>query len=285
MIKLNNVELNFERYPNGELRVDGEQIHSLKKDLNQIAFKYESDDDLLKLLFVKSCLDEDRLSTSLLIYYMPYSRMDRVESGSVFTLKYICKMINTMNFSSVVVIEPHSDVTPALLDRCVTLFPTIGLLGQVMDEIGFDKKMDYLFFPDTGAAKRYGKDMSYNQLVGYKIRDFATGEITRLDVLGDIKGKGFKVIIMDDLCSFGGTFIRSAEKLKSLGASEVYLLVAHCESSIFKGEIFKNDLITRVYTTNSIISSSSVDIEGMGIDCRERLKIFDIEEICFNKTE
>lgn len=285
MIKLNDVELNFERYPNGELRVDGEQIHSLKKDLNKIAFKYETDDDLLKLLFVKSCLDEDRLSTSLLIYYMPYSRMDRVENRSVFTLKYICKMINSMNFSSVVVIEPHSDVTPALLDRCVTLYPTVGLLGQVMGEVGFDEYRDYLFFPDTGAAKRYGKDISYNQLVGYKKRDFATGRITQLDVLGEIKGAGFKAIIMDDLCSFGGTFIRSAERLKALGAAEVYLLVAHCESSIFKGEIFKNDLITRVYTTNSIIPSSSADFDGMGIDCRGRLIIFDLEKICFNKTE
>jgi len=279
MIKLNDVELEFETYPNGETRVNGKQIYNnIKQGINKIAFKYENDDDLIKLLFVKSYLDEYKQLTSLLIYYMPYSRLDRTENRSVFTLKYVCNLINSLEFSGVDVVEPHSDVTPALLDRCTSFYPTINLLGQVMVEIDFDANKDFIFFPDAGASKRYSKELDLHQLVGYKKRDFDTGEITQLEVMGDIREKGFKAIIIDDLCSYGGTFIRSAKKLKGLGASEIYLLVAHCEESIFKGDLFNSGLIAKVFTTNSIIRNSSVSEYY-----REKIKIYDIEESIYNK--
>lgn len=275
MIKLNNIELNFETYPNGETRVDGRQIRdNMEKDGNTIFLKYEKDEDLIKLLFVKSYLDEYRVLTSLVIYYMPYSRMDRVENRSVFTLKYICNLVNYLDFFSVVVIEPHSDVTPALLDRCKVYYPVIDLLEKVMIEVNFNAGKDFIFFPDAGASKRYSKEIGWRQLVGYKKRDFDTGEITHLEVMGDIQERDFKVIIVDDLCSYGGTFIRSARKLKELGASDIYLLVTHCEESIFKGDLFNSGLIKKVFATNSMIGNSSVG------DCYiEKIKIYEMEEI------
>lgn len=278
MIKLNDVELRFDRYPNGETMVNGEQIYeTIKKGINKVVFKYEYDDDLVKLLFVKNFLDEYGQLASLVIYYMPYSRMDRVENKSVFTLKYVCNFINSLGFTAIDVIEPHSDVTPALLNRCTSLYPTINLLKKVMLEVKFDENKDFIFLPDAGAAKRYGKEVGWHQLVGYKKRDFATGEITQLEVMGEVQEKGFKAIIIDDLCSYGGTFIRSAKRLKELGASEVYLLVAHCEESIFKGDIFNSGLIAKIFTTNSIIGNSSVN------ECyKEKIKIYDVEASVYN---
>jgi ribose-phosphate pyrophosphokinase len=275
MIKLNNVQLQFKTFPNGETLVDGKQIYnSITEGINKVTLKYENDDDLIKLLFVKSYLNEYKQLASLVIYYMPYSRMDRVENRSVFTLKYICNLINSLDFFSVFVIEPHSDITIALLDRCSVFYPTIDLLGKVMIEVKFDTSKDFIFFPDAGASKRYSKEVGWRHLVGYKKRDFDTGEIIQLEVMGDIKERNFQVIIVDDLCSYGGTFVRSAKKLKELGASDIYLLVAHCEESIFKGDLFNSGLITKVFTTNSIISDSSV-----GKSDGEKIKIYDLEEI------
>lgn len=278
MIKLNGVEITFEKYPNEEMRVDGKQIYeSIINGINKISFKYENDSDLIKLIFVKNCLEEYRQSASLLIYYMPYSRMDRIENKSVFTLKYVCKLINSLNFFSITVVEPHSDVTPALLDICTTFYPTLCLLEEVITDINFNNNKDYIFFPDAGAAKRYSKQAGGRQLIGYKNRDFDTGEINQLEIMGNIQGKSFKVIIVDDLCSYGGTFLRSAKKLKELGAEEIYLLVAHCEVSIFKGELFNSGLITKVFTTNSIIDNFTV-----GEQYRDKIKIYDVEEIIIN---
>ena len=260
MIKVNGELLEFQTFPNGETRVDGEAIlKAATEPSNIVMLKYESDGDLIKLMFVKRFMDDRRLHSSLLISYMPYSRMDRVEGASVFTLKYAANFINSLGFEEVTVIEPHSDVTMALIDRSRAEYPSVELLEQVIRETGFDPKEDFLFFPDAGAQKRYAKVKGFKQLVGFKVRDFQTGQIQKLDVVGDAGKPGFKAIIVDDLCSYGGTFLLSAERLKELGASEVFLLVGHCEKSIFQGKVPDSDLLDRVFTTDTMLDESPIN--------------------------
>lgn len=259
MIHLNGEPLEFKTFPNGETLVDGEQILRLAKDENIVGFKYGSDGDLIKLMFVKNFLDDHRFQADLIIHYMPYSRMDRVEGKSVFTLKYAANFINAMNFGQVTLVEPHSDVSPALINRSRVRHLTVELLEQVVRETGFDPATDYLFFPDAGAQKRYGKIKGFQQLVGFKVRDFETGRIQRLDVVGSVAKQGFKAIIVDDLCSYGGTFLLSAERLREIGASDVYLLVSHCEPSVLQGKIPQTDLLNRVFTTDTILDQSESD--------------------------
>ncbi|MHA6482127.1 ribose-phosphate pyrophosphokinase [Paenibacillus sp. strain BS8-2] len=257
MIALNGVALTFKTFPNGETLVDGEAIKRLAAVSNRLDFKYENDGDLIKLMFVKRHLDELRHTASLIVRYMPYSRMDRVEGDSVFTLKHTAAFLNGLGFEEVTIIEPHSDVTPALVDRSRAEYPTMGLLAKVLEETKFDASRDYLFFPDAGAQKRYSKVNGYKQLVGFKSRDFATGEIRSLEIVGSIDAgtKGFKAIIVDDLCSYGGTFLRSAERLRAAGATEVYLVVGHCENAIFKGELLSSGLVDQVFTTDTILDT------------------------------
>ncbi|QGQ95640.1 ribose-phosphate pyrophosphokinase [Paenibacillus psychroresistens] len=256
MILLNGTKLVFKLFPNGETLVDGDQILALAADFNKVAFKYENDSDLIKLMFIKNYLDDRNLKAALIIYYMPYSRMDRVEGSSVFTLKYVANFINSLSFEKVTLIEPHSDVSLALINKSTAKYPSIELLIRVIAETGFNIEQDYLFFPDAGAQKRYSKVKGYKQLVGFKVRDFQTGEIKKLDIVGHVDHKNFKVIIVDDLCSYGGTFMMSAEKLKEAGADKVYLLVGHCEKSIYKGKILETDLIDQVFTTNTMLEES-----------------------------
>jgi ribose-phosphate pyrophosphokinase len=256
MIALNGVPLAFKTFPNGETLVDGGAIKQQAEASNRLDFKYENDGDLIKLMFVKKHLDELGLKASLLVRYMPYSRMDRVEGDSVFTLKHTSTFLNGLGFEEITIVEPHSDVTPALMDRCRTEYPTIGLLEKVIKETGFERERDFLFFPDAGAQKRYSKVKGYKQLVGFKSRDFATGEIRSLELVGTVDAQGFKAIIIDDLCSYGGTFLRSAERLREAGAKEVYLLVGHCENAIFQGEMLGSGLVDKVFTTDTILDAA-----------------------------
>lgn len=260
MLWLNGKLVGIQPFPNGESRVNGEQIaETTDSSENLLTFKYERDGDLIQLMLVKKHLDRlGCTDTYLRLLYMPYSRMDRAEyETTVFTLKYVAEFINSLNFKEVNVVEPHSDVTCALLDRSYATYPTIGLIENVANLVGFDKERDYLFFPDAGAQKRYSKVTGYQSFVGYKHRDFQTGKITSLELVGQPPTTGYKAIIVDDLCSYGGTFLASANKLREAGASEVYLLIAHCELAIFKGELLKsNSPIDKVFTTNSILPPS-----------------------------
>lgn len=78
----------------------------------------------------------------------------------------------------------------------------------------------------------------------------------RLSVNGQVDQiKDRDVLIIDDICSKGGTFYHSAKKLKELGANKIYLYVSHCENTIYSGELLKdNGLIEKIFTTDSILT-------------------------------
>lgn len=267
MIKLNGKEIDFGQFPNGEICVKRLDLRRLihRDEANQIFFKYENDGDFFKLGLIKNMLDEWECKPILTIAYMPYSRQDRLESGNAFTLKYVSQLINDMKFSLVFVNEPHSDVTPALLNNVRIELLTTKIFNKHYAEIGkmgFNPYIDAVCFPDAGAQKRYKKAFNYRyQLVGMKERDSITGQVKDLTIYGDCQAKN--VVIIDDLCSYGGTFVAAAKALKDKGANQVYLVVAHCEKSILKGNIPNCGLIDKVFTTNSIIDAGIyVDYEG-----------------------
>lgn len=109
----------------------------------------------------------------------------------------------------------------------------------------------------SGIIKEIWGNCKLSVAYGNKVRDWDTGEIKGLEIIGEIP-KGAKVLMIDDICSYGGTMYYSAKKLKELGAGDIEMYVSHCENSIIdpeKGKIFREyGLINRVYTTDSILT-------------------------------
>ncbi len=282
MILINGKEIKFEKFPNGETKLSERSILNVLQSfrVNSVSFKYEDDSDLIKLMMVKKFLDSNaNVAIQLIIYYMPYSRMDRIENQSAFTLKYIADFVNYLKFDKVVVVEPHSDVTPALIDNIKARYINFDLLPKVMEDVGFNRDKDYIMFPDSGASKRYHNMKGIkNVLIGHKHRDFETGKITSFDLVGEYKEDGYKVIIVDDLSSYGGTFVHSAKALREEAFEEVYLLVAHAENSIFKGKLFNH--IDKVYTTDSMLTDH---IHPDNKRFESQLKVYNMNEILNKK--
>ena len=254
MIVLNKHQIVTEQFPNGETKVKDFDQLILKNNL--IEFTYQEDGDLIRLLFVKKRLDEvPSESCRLLIRYMPYSRMDRKIEGDLFTLQYVADFINSLQFDTVFVVEPHSKVTLELLANSVGIYPALDWLPQLMEKLDFSEQ-DRIVFPDKGAAERYINSGYENSCVFEKKRNPQTGRIESMQLkTGDIPF-GAKCIIVDDLCSAGGTFLWAGKILKEMGASVVYLLVTHCEPRIFKGALLDDDSpIVSVFTTNSMMDT------------------------------
>lgn len=265
MIYFNGERVEIKKFPNGESMIHSENL-KLRNDDNQIRVNFENDEDIIHLVFLKGHLDELRIKCSLILPYMPYSRMDRTEGIALFTLKHLCKLINNLNFENVTIYEPHSEVSTALLDRVKVVDMSKTLAEDILKELNDGKEEVYLVYPDAGAAKRYGKEISYEKvLTANKERDFRTGFIKKLQINGDIESKNFKAVIVDDLCSKGGTFMLTASKLKDMGATEIYLAVTHCENTIFQGDLLTGNLVTGIYTTNSILSKY-----------HEKIKVYEI---------
>ena len=260
-------EVVVEKYPNGETRIELKHIIPNESAKYEVVWKYESDADFLRLLFVSDYIrrhDKRNPSVVLSILYMPYSRMDRSENGSVYTLKSACRLINSIEFDVVNVFEPHSAKTAELLNNSNVVDVSDVLATMAMEDVKNEHPDTpvYLFYPDKGAQARYEMpDVPY--LCGKKVRDFDTGRIVSYEVVdGEIfkqmnRLTPFNVVIIDDLSSYGGTFVQASKKLKELGAQHVYLAVAHAEESVYKGKLF--DHIDKLYTTNSIINEAQND--------------------------
>lgn len=266
MILFNNREIKFGKFPNGESNLDKSFLKDKEDIKNVVTLKYENDEDIFHLWMVRNLID---FPTTLRITYVPYSRMDRASEKYAFTLLDFADLVNRMLWEEVIIYEPHSDVTPALFDNVKVVNVIPWLMGQI------NHPNYQVFFPDAGAQKRYetlfdtstelGKWRADNTLVGFKKRDFNTGKIKELKILGERYSD--TVIIVDDLCSKGGTFILAAKKLKEMGFLRIALVVAHCEWTIFSGEIFEprvvtlhdngEPLIELVVTTDSILDMHS----------------------------
>ena len=234
MILLNGEVVEIGKFPNGEQYVPLKSL--ILRAYNKVEWMYEGDHEFVSLSILRWHIQAVGKKAWLKLNYMPHSRMDRANEDYAFSLKYVSKLVNDMMWDSVQVTEPHSDVTPALLEDCVVTEWCQGhLLSVAMHH-------NSIFFPDAGAQKRYNTNL--RSAVGIKQRDFKTGDITSFDLHGDV---GSSVLIVDDLCSRGGTFVHSAKLLKEHGARNVSLLVAHCEQTVFTGSLFEH--IGTLYTS------------------------------------
>lgn len=256
MIKINNKIVWKDTYPNKETIFDKD--FSLKEDSNVIEMIYESDKDIGLLMFACHYIREKKPSAPLLLImkYVPYSRMDREIEGYIFSLKYFCQIINSLHFDKVYVRDVHSVATLNLINNLEEL--------SIQDYIDFFLNkgvLSYIFYPDEGAMKRYSETLNISLpfFYGNKKRDLQTGEIIDFEIVDapDLQNKN--VLIIDDLCSKGGTFMASAKLLKQKGANNIFLYVTHCENSIKDGELLTTDLITKIYTTNSMIRRTKSD--------------------------
>ena len=210
-------------------------------DSESITWCYDNDAEIFTLNCLVDAIRDikgNNINIQLRMPYIPHARQDRKVSGRFFTLKTFAKMINQMNFSKVIVLDPHSDVSSGLIDRCQEMAKPIELFKV--------KDGTVLMYPDAGAAKKYKADNTC--IIGNKHRD-KDGTITNYELLNFVEGTE-SVVIVDDICSYGGTFVAAAKALKEKGVKSIGLIVSHCEDNILKGEVFK--YIDFVYTSDSI---------------------------------
>jgi ribose-phosphate pyrophosphokinase len=269
MIQLNEHIISNDRFPDGTLLM---KLPFSPKPSNEIRWHYENDAELFKLICLVKTMREmyKDVRIDLFMPYLPNARQDRVKNPEdVFTLKYFCEVINSLEFDTVFVTDVHSNVGLALLDRVREIKPW-GQIHNALTKITFMETGDVmheareecyknllLFYPDEGAMKRYSGEMGMPYIFGVKDRDWKTGQIKRLNLAGDVSMiEGKNILIIDDICSKGGTFYYAAKELKEAGAANIYLYVTHCENTIYEGELLKEDsLIKHIFTTTSLLTA------------------------------
>lgn len=164
----------------------------------------------------------------LVMPYVPYARQDRVAlPGEPLSAAVFCRLVNSLDFLSVTIADPHSDVVPALLER-VRVQPAADAVRQLRGEALAHLPGLALIAPDAGARKRVeqvGKALGLPVAYAGKTRDPATGRLSGAEVQGELPD--LPLLIVDDICDGGGTFVALAQVLRERTRQPLYLYVTH----------------------------------------------------------
>lgn len=274
MITINGIEIVRKTFPDGSLcllDLDNSLLYPNKN--YEIVWLYEGDDEIFMLICIVKHLRSkmyNNVDFNLTMPYVVNGRLDRTHSDNeVFTLKYFTEIINNLNFNKVVIVDPHSIVSEALIDNVCVLRPS-NIISNVIDKMlclnEFEREV-VIYFPDDGAYKRYKDLPCFKDLkcvYGKKERDWNTGEILGIEIY-DKNGckltnelENCDVLMVDDIISYGGTLAYSADKLKAMGAAHISAYATHVEDSAIntdKGTLLKrinSGIVDFVYTTNSL---------------------------------
>jgi len=243
----------------------------------EIIINWEGIADIGHLVMLASAyrLRAPRAPLHLKMSYMPFARMDRPMGNELFTLQALAKVLNDFQFDTVQTLDAHSNVTSSLIHRCVDVTPLEAITNAMCMFANNSSDMVFTMLPDEGAAKRYRAtimramewanghvqgELRATILEGRKHRNPITGALESFslaagakDLLTAIeKGISPSVLIVDDICSYGGTFVKAAQAVRSMGVSRVGLYVTHLEGVGINATLLSDNGVDVIYTTDSL---------------------------------
>lgn len=213
---------------------------------------------------------------NLFLPFVPNARQDRsMLNGDCFGLKVFANYINSFNFDRVLVFDPHSSVTPALINNCEVI-PQAEFAAPV---ISADPRPFKIIAPDAGSLKKaeaIGTAVGKEVIHCHKTRDPVSGTIGAIQVYGDVDKS--ICYICDDIACGGMTFILLTKKLLELDASEVNLVISHGIFSKGLEPLYKAG-INKIYTTNSFNHRKNIENSGGFVEFASILQVTDIRPL------
>lgn len=248
------------KYPDGQVSAEfkGWDTDS-EVDPYLIKERINSYEDLFYVRAMADAVEDPHIYT-LYIPCLFGQRSDRrFADNKSFDLKLIAEIINNCNFKKVIILDPHSDVSLALIKNSYKETSSRFVRAAVDNvKLRADNQNPLLVAPDAGAYKKvfeYGQMFECPVVGAMKYR----GKDGTIDLMFTHDVEGQECLIVDDLCDGGATFINLGKKLKDLKASHVYLYVTHGLFS--KGFKDLAKVIDHVYCTNSV---QDLDVREIG---------------------
>ncbi|MBL8640301.1 MAG: ribose-phosphate pyrophosphokinase [Alphaproteobacteria bacterium] len=221
-------------------------------------------DEIMRLLLTVDAIRRinPAAKIDLHIPYFPYARQDRVcNVGEAMSVEVMAQLINNLSCESVTIEDPHSSVTADLIKN-VRVLAQADILSRSPIILSLLKEKNFILLaPDKGAALKTeaiaaalnSQNIPVKALFATKVRDVTNGKITETLIPDGIEGKN--ILVPDDICDGGSTFIELAKKLKAAGANDLYLYVTHGIFSRGLGPLREG--FTHVFCRNCFINNEN----------------------------
>ena len=255
-----SIDYTISRFPDGEVQITlGEFSH---KDEINVRCRITNAEDLFILMQVADILVRHGMYFSISIYYLMGMRMDRVmDFNRPFTLKMIVNILDSLGASDITIFCPHSEMSLDLFRKTEVHTIYSEDWEKFMEELTTSN--DYqMMLPDAGAVKRYCYDdkPADSVLIGQKVRDLATGNITSIGIANPEALNGKRILLVDDLCDGGGTFCGLAKAIREVNKNaKIDIIVNHMVNP--KGIENLSKTFDHVYFSNSYKNWNGIKAE------------------------
>ncbi len=247
----------IEKFPDGEIgvrileSVRGRDVFVVQSTARSPSFY------LMELLILVDAFKRaSARSITAVIPYFGYARQDRKgKEREPITAKLVADLLQRAGVTRVLTMDLHTEQIQGFFD-----IPVDNLYGcPTIAEALQKQKMDNLIVvtPDVGSiklARAYAEALKVDLAIVDKRRvDAKQVEMTAL--IGDVKGKN--VLLVDDMCSTGGTLKVAARICKQEGANRLYAAVTH---GLFVGEgLIEDSGIEKIVMSNTVPSPETIN--------------------------
>lgn len=256
------------KYPAGEL-----QVRLTERGIERVEFTAKSNDHtfliardlnperIMELILLDDALRQYIPSTRLTVIlpYLPYSRADRAfTEGDCRGLATFTRLLKTLNTERLVSLDVHSNIAQELGVKNIT--PTPFITTAINSTIAkYNARNINILLPDQGALNRYHFQKTYgcniqaaDTTVNHcrKIRNPKTGSLSLFETPPENAFKQGPILIIDDICDGGATFLGIATQLRK---TKVYLpLALYVTHGLFsKGTNELSESFNSILTTDS----------------------------------
>ncbi len=243
----------------------------VKKITNNLTFRLNTYEDLWILNQIHDVVKKANWNVTVTISNLIDAQADRrFDIAQPFGLKLVLEFLKGMGNFDYKIFHPHNpEVVEAILgDRVemidnsefIDLVLTKGLMGEYTSETEtqWDKILEsnlILMSSDAGGFKPLMKLCDKLEWAGEtysasKSRKYENGKSVLTQIVDRQDFNGKDILIIDDICIYGGTFKGLAKMLKKRNCGKLFLAVSHM-TVLELGEDSVGNYFDSVFTTNS----------------------------------
>jgi len=253
------VPYHYWKFPGGEIgvKVEKHEINTLEPQYVIEVTGRHSFDDLMILAQMVDAVRPGDARVHVTMPYLPYARQDRrCHKGEGFALRSYIQFLKTIPFDTLFIQDVHSQVSVNLFghDDRVVFIEQHNILDRLL---AYGLECDVIVSPDDGAAAKLKDKIRgkvHMTLTKHRVDGKVVHDELTVDQFKMLKGR--RVLIVDDICDGGATFLSVAKLFEASGCIKLDLFVTH---GIFSAGIEKlKAAFDEIYCSNLMSDDEGV---------------------------